>query len=237
VGFDRGGLLTEAIAKTPHAVLLLDEIEKAHPDVFSVLLQVMDHGTLTDNNGKKSDFRHVVLIMTSNVGARELTQVRVGFGERGFAGEDDKAYKNMFSPEFRNRLDARIQFKALDKGVMGSIVDKFVKELGAMLADKGVTISVTERARAWLGDKGYDPQNGARPLARVIDAEVKTAVRQARARRARRGRRGRRARDVRVHLGDGRGRGGRGVARHRTSAAFAWSGGERRYCTGPPVFL
>ncbi len=173
VGFDRGGLLTEAIAKTPHAVLLLDEIEKAHPDVFSVLLQVMDHGTLTDNNGKKSDFRHVVLIMTSNVGARELAQARVGFGERGTAGDDDKAYKNLFSPEFRNRLDARIMFKALDPAVMGSIVDKFVRELGAMLADKGVTISVTPRAKQYLGEKGYDPANGARPLARVIDGEVK----------------------------------------------------------------
>ncbi len=173
VGFDRGGLLTEAIAKTPHAVLLLDEIEKAHPDVFSVLLQVMDHGTLTDNNGKKSDFRHVVLIMTSNVGARDLAQARVGFGERGTAGEDDKAYKNLFSPEFRNRLDARIMFKALDPAVMGSIVDKFVSELGAMLADKGVTISVTPRAQKYLAEKGYDPANGARPLARVIDSEVK----------------------------------------------------------------
>jgi ATP-dependent Clp protease ATP-binding subunit ClpA len=173
VGFDRGGLLTEAIAKTPHAVLLLDEIEKAHPDVFSVLLQVMDHGTLTDNNGKKSDFRHVTLIMTSNVGARELSQARVGFGERGMAGEDDKAYKNVFSPEFRNRLDARIQFKALDPAVMGHIVEKFIRELGAMLADKNVTLSVTERAKKHLGEKGYDPTNGARPLARVIDSEVK----------------------------------------------------------------
>ena len=173
VGFDRGGLLTEAIAKNPHAVLLLDEIEKAHPDVFSVLLQVMDHGTLTDNNGKKSDFRHVVLIMTSNVGARDLAQARVGFGERGNAGDDDKAYKNMFSPEFRNRLDARIQFKPLDPAVMGSIVDKFIRELGAMLADKNVTISVSERAKKHLGEKGYDPANGARPLARVIDGDVK----------------------------------------------------------------
>jgi ATP-dependent Clp protease ATP-binding subunit ClpA len=173
VGFDRGGLLTEAIAKTPHAVLLLDEIEKAHPDVFSVLLQVMDHGTLTDNNGKKSDFRHVVLIMTSNVGAREIAMTRVGFGERGNAGDDDKAYKNLFSPEFRNRLDARIMFKALDPAVMGSIVDKFVRELGAMLADKNVTVSVSERAKKYLGEKGYDPANGARPLARVIDNEVK----------------------------------------------------------------
>ncbi len=173
VGFDRGGLLTEAIAKTPHAVLLLDEIEKAHPDVFSVLLQVMDHGTLTDNNGKKSDFRHVVLIMTSNVGARDLATSRVGFGERGNAGDDDKAYKNLFSPEFRNRLDARIQFKALDPAVMGSIVDKFVRELGLMLADKNVTISVTERAKKHFAGKGYDPANGARPLARVIDTDVK----------------------------------------------------------------
>ena len=173
VGFDRGGLLTEAIAKTPHAVLLLDEIEKAHPDVFSVLLQVMDHGTLTDNNGKKSDFRHIVLIMTSNVGARDLTQARVGFGERGNAGDDDKAYKNMFSPEFRNRLDARIQFKALDPAIMGSIVDKFIGELGAMLADKNVTVSVTDRAKKHLAEAGYDPANGARPLGRVIDNELK----------------------------------------------------------------
>jgi ATP-dependent Clp protease ATP-binding subunit ClpA len=173
VGFDRGGLLTEAVAKTPHAVLLLDEIEKAHPDVFQVLLQVMDHGTLTDNNGKKADFRHVALIMTSNVGARELAQSRVGFGDRGTAGDDDKAYKNTFSPEFRNRLDARIMFKALDKGVMGRIVDKFVRELEAMLADREVTISLTDAARAYLADKGYDPANGARPLARVIENELK----------------------------------------------------------------
>jgi ATP-dependent Clp protease ATP-binding subunit ClpA len=173
IGFDRGGLLTEAIAKTPHAVLLLDEIEKAHPDVFQVLLQVMDHGTLTDNNGKKSDFRHVVLIMTSNVGARDLAQVRVGFGERGMTGEDDKAYKNTFSPEFRNRLDARIPFSALDPAVMGSIVDKFVKELGVMLSEKNVTIEITPAARAYLADKGYDRANGARPLGRLIEDEVK----------------------------------------------------------------
>ena len=172
VGFDRGGLLTEAAAKTPHAVLLLDEIEKAHPDIFQVLLQVMDHGTLTDNNGKKSDFRHMVVIMTSKVGARELTQVRVGFGDRGVAGDDDKAYKNTFSPEFRNRLDARIMFKPLDPSVMGSIVDKFIKELGERLADRKATISVTDAARAYLSQKGYDPQFGARPLARVIENEV-----------------------------------------------------------------
>ncbi len=173
VGFDRGGLLTEAAAKTPHAVLLLDEIEKAHPDVFQVLLQVMDHGTLTDNNGKKSDFRHMVLIMTSNVGARELAQARVGFGERGVSGDDDRAYKNTFSPEFRNRLDARIMFCALDPSVMGSIVDKFIGELAAMLADREVTIDVTARAREELAKRGYDPANGARPLARVIENDIK----------------------------------------------------------------
>ncbi|EYF05319.1 ATP-dependent Clp protease ATP-binding subunit ClpA [Chondromyces apiculatus] len=173
VGFDRGGLLTEAAAKTPHAVLLLDEIEKAHPDVFQVLLQVMDHGTLTDNNGKKSDFRHMVLIMTSNVGARDLTQVRVGFGQRGVSGDDDRAYKNTFSPEFRNRLDGRIMFSSLDPAVMDSIVDKFVLELSAQLGDQGVTIEVTKAARQELAKQGYDPQNGARPLSRVIDQEIK----------------------------------------------------------------
>ncbi|XXU70052.1 ATP-dependent Clp protease ATP-binding subunit ClpA [Sorangium sp. So ce1097] len=173
VGFDRGGLLTEAAAKTPHAVLLLDEIEKAHPDVFQVLLQVMDHGTLTDNNGKKSDFRHMVLIMTSNIGARELAQARVGFGERGSAGDDDRAYKNTFSPEFRNRLDARIMFRPLDPSVMGSIVDKFIGELAAMLADRSVTVEVTDRARAELAKRGYDPANGARPLGRVIENDIK----------------------------------------------------------------
>ncbi|MBK8255182.1 MAG: ATP-dependent Clp protease ATP-binding subunit ClpA [Polyangiaceae bacterium] len=172
VGFDRGGLLTEAAAKTPHAVLLLDEIEKAHPDIFQVLLQVMDHGTLTDNNGKKSDFRHMVVIMTSNVGARELTQARVGFGDRGVSGDDDKAYKNTFSPEFRNRLDARIMFKALDPSIMGNIVDKFIKELGERLADRKATLSITDAARKYLSQKGYDPQFGARPLARVIETEV-----------------------------------------------------------------
>ncbi len=176
VGYDRGGLLTEAAAKTPHAVLLLDEIEKAHPDIFQVLLQVMDHGTLTDNNGKKADFRHMVLIMTSNVGARDLTTARVGFGDRGVVGDDDRAYKNLFSPEFRNRLDARVRFEPLDRGVMGSIVDKFVKELGALLFDRNVTIEVDEAAREHLADRGYDPMMGARPLARVIEDDVKTKL-------------------------------------------------------------
>jgi ATP-dependent Clp protease ATP-binding subunit ClpA len=173
VGFDRGGLLTEAAAKQPHAVLLLDEIEKAHEDIYQVLLQVMDHGTLTDNTGKKSDFRHIVLIMTSNVGARESEGTRVGFGERGKKGDEDRAYKNTFSPEFRNRLDARIRFKALDPSVMGNIVDKFVKELGALLGDREVSVEVDEPARKYLAEKGYDPENGARPLARVIEQEIK----------------------------------------------------------------
>ncbi len=176
VGFDRGGLLTEAIAKTPHAVLLLDEIEKAHPDIFQILLQVMDHGTLTDNNGKKSSFRHVVLIMTSNVGARDLAQSRVGFGDRGSAGDDDRAYKNTFSPEFRNRLDARIMFKPLDPSIMGHIVDKFVKEIGALVADRNVKLEVTEAARQYLAKKGYDPTFGARPLGRVIEQELKPRI-------------------------------------------------------------
>jgi ATP-dependent Clp protease ATP-binding subunit ClpA len=173
VGYDRGGLLTEAIAKTPHCVLLLDEIEKAHPDVFNVLLQVMDHGTLTDNNGKKADFRHVVLIMTSNVGASDLARKPVGFGERSSSGRDDVAMKNTFSPEFRNRLDGRISFDPLTPAVMGRVVDKFVVELGAQLAERNVTIELSDDARAYLADKGYDKDNGARPLSRLIQDEVK----------------------------------------------------------------
>ena len=173
VGYDRGGLLTEAIAKTPHAVLLLDEIEKAHPDVFNVLLQVMDHGSLTDNNGKKSDFRHVVLIMTSNVGAQDLARIRVGFGQQNRRGDDDKAYKNTFSPEFRNRLDARIRFDPLSREVMLSIVDKSIKELSAQLREREVSIELTERARRYLAIIGYDRDNGARPLARLVQERVK----------------------------------------------------------------
>ncbi|MCC6525116.1 MAG: ATP-dependent Clp protease ATP-binding subunit ClpA [Polyangiaceae bacterium] len=174
VGFDRGGLLTDAVNKTPHAVLLLDEVEKAHPDVFSVLLQVMDHGTLTDNNGRPTDFRHVVLIMTSNVGAQELSHSRLGFGKRDEQSpEGDRAYRNMFSPEFRNRLDARIHFKPLDPQVMGQIVDKYVRELGAQLADRKIEVAVDERARRVLGAIGYDKLNGARPLARVMDQLLK----------------------------------------------------------------
>jgi ATP-dependent Clp protease ATP-binding subunit ClpA len=173
VGFDQGGLLTDAIHKTPHAVLLLDEIEKAHPDLFNILLQVMDHGTLTDNNGRNSDFRHVVLIMTSNVGARDLSRRLPGFGAGERFGDTDEAFKRLFSPEFRNRLDAKVDFAPLDPGVMGQIVDKFIGELGVQLADRKVTIEVTPAARAVLATRGYDPLNGARPLARVIQDEVK----------------------------------------------------------------
>jgi ATP-dependent Clp protease ATP-binding subunit ClpA len=173
VGYDRGGLLTEAIAKTPHCVLLLDEIEKAHPDVFNVLLQVMDHGTLTDNNGKKADFRHVVLIMTSNVGAADLARRPVGFGDRSRAGQEDIALKSTFSPEFRNRLDARIAFDPLSPEVMSRVVDKFIVELGEQLAERNVTIELTPAARVYLADKGYDKDNGARPLARLLQDEIK----------------------------------------------------------------
>ncbi len=173
VGYDRGGLLTEAIAKTPHAVLLLDEIEKAHPDVFNVLLQVMDHGTLTDNNGKKSDFRHVILIMTSNVGAQDLQRGLMGFGSRDEAGRDDQALRNTFSPEFRNRLDARISFDALAPETMSRVVDKFIAELGKQLAERDVTLELSTSAREYLAEKGYDKHNGARPLGRLIQDEVK----------------------------------------------------------------
>ena len=173
VGYDRGGLLTEAVAKTPHAVLLLDEIEKAHPDVFNVLLQVMDHGTLTDNNGKQGDFRHVVLIMTSNVGAQDMARGMVGFGNRDTQGTDSLALRNTFSPEFRNRLDARIAFDPLSPAVMSRVVDKFIRELGDQLADRDVTIELAESARTYLAEKGYDKSNGARPLARLIQDEIK----------------------------------------------------------------
>jgi ATP-dependent Clp protease ATP-binding subunit ClpA len=173
VGFDQGGLLTDAVTKTPHAVLLLDEMEKAHPDVFNVLLQVMDHGRLTDNNGKSADFRHVILLMTSNVGARDLARRSVGFaGGKDVTGAD-REYQRMFSPEFRNRLDAKIAFDPLSRATMSSIVDKYVKELRLLLREKKVEIELTSAAREYLADKGYDPDFGARPLARVIQEDVK----------------------------------------------------------------
>ena len=175
VGFDQGGLLTDAIHQTPHAVLLLDEIEKAHPDLFNLLLQVMDHGSLTDNNGRKSDFRNVVLIMTSNVGARELSRRMPGFGGANDLrmGDSDEAFKRSFSPEFRNRLDAKIDFAPLDRAVMLQIVDKFIGELRLQLAERKVTVEVSEAARGYLADRGHDPMNGARPLGRVIQDEIK----------------------------------------------------------------
>jgi ATP-dependent Clp protease ATP-binding subunit ClpA len=178
VGYDRGGLLTEAVAKTPHAVLLLDEIEKAHPDVFNLLLQVMDHGTLTDTNGKRTDFRHVTLLMTSNVGARELAARAPGFGELGPAGaardsDGDRAVERLFSPEFRNRLDARLRFAPLSPEVMELIVEKMIAELAAQLAERKVTIELTPEARRLLAERGHDPAFGARPLGRVIDETVK----------------------------------------------------------------
>ena len=173
VGFDQGGLLTDSVNKTPHAVLLLDEIEKAHGDVFNLLLQVMDHGTLTDNNGRKADFRHVVLLMTSNVGAREMATGTLGFGDRTNVGKDDKAFEQMFSPEFRNRLDARIPFASLSPEIMEQIVDKFVWKLEGQLADRKVSLELTDVARAHLAEKGYDPVFGARPLERVIQETIK----------------------------------------------------------------
>jgi ATP-dependent Clp protease ATP-binding subunit ClpA len=173
VGFDQGGLLTDAIHKTPHAVLLLDEIEKAHPDLFNILLQVMDHGALTDNNGRQSDFRHVVLIMTSNVGARDLSKHMPGFGASDRFGDSDEAFKRMFSPEFRNRLDAKVDFAPLGAAEMLQIVDKFITELSGQLAERKVTIELSPSARDYLAKKGHDPMNGARPLARVIQEEVK----------------------------------------------------------------
>ena len=173
VGFEQGGLLTDAIAKTPHAVVLLDEIEKAHPDVFNVLLQVMDHGKLTDNNGKTTDFRHVILLMTSNVGARDLARRAVGFGAGRSEGDAEREYKRMFSPEFRNRLDSRIEFNALTREIMFHIVDKFLLELDGQLVSKHVSMDATDAAREYLAEKGYDPDFGARPLARLLQEEVK----------------------------------------------------------------
>jgi ATP-dependent Clp protease ATP-binding subunit ClpA len=173
VGYDQGGLLTEAVTKHPHAVLLLDELEKAHPDVFNLLLQVMDHGTLTDNNGRKADFRNVILIMTTNAGAEEGARSSIGFTEQNHATDSFKALERSFSPEFRNRLDAILQFKPLDISVVGSVVDKFIFELEALLADKNVTLSLDAGARNWLAVRGYDAKMGARPMARLIQEKIK----------------------------------------------------------------
>lgn len=173
VGFDQGGLLTDAITKHPHSVLLLDEIEKAHTDVFNLLLQVMDHGTLTDNNGRKADFRNVFLIMTTNAGAERMGRASMGFTKQDHTGDDAQEIQRMFSPEFRNRLDATIHFKALDEHTILHVVNKFIVELEAQLADKNVTIEVDEAARAWLSRHGHDPSMGARPMARLIQEKIK----------------------------------------------------------------
>jgi ATP-dependent Clp protease ATP-binding subunit ClpA len=176
VGFDQGGLLTDAIDQHPHAVLLLDEIEKAHPDLFNILLQVMDHGRLTDHNGKTVDFRNVILIMTTNAGASDLAKNAIGFGREKREGDDIEAINRMFTPEFRNRLDAVIGFASLTPEIVGRVVDKFVMQLEAQLADRQVTIELTDGARAWLARKGYDPLFGARPLGRTIQEHIKRAL-------------------------------------------------------------
>ena len=175
IGFDQGGLLTEQIRKSPHSVLLLDEIEKAHPDLINILLQVFDHGTLTDNNGKKADFRNVIIIMSSNAGAREMSSKTIGFGDPKSDVQDKgkTAIERLFSPEFRNRLDAIITFNALDRKIMEQVVDKFIRELEAQIADRKVAIHMSPGARSWLGKNGYDSRYGARPLARLIQTEVK----------------------------------------------------------------
>ncbi len=175
IGFDQGGLLTDGIRKHPHSVLLLDEIEKAHPDLFNILLQVLDYATLTDNNGKKADFRNVIVILTSNAGAREMSTQTIGFGDSGkdVASKGKKAVEKFFSPEFRNRLDGIISFNALDVKIMEKIVDKFILELNGQLAEKKVFLKISHEARTWLAGKGHDPRYGARPLSRVIQTEIK----------------------------------------------------------------
>ena len=173
VGFDQGGLLTEAITKHPHCVLLLDEIEKAHPDVFNLLLQVMDHGTLTDNNGRKADFRHVIIVMTTNAGALEMARPSIGFTHADNASDGLEAIRRIFTPEFRNRLDAVIQFASLDPVTIERVVDKLIVEVEAQLEQKGVTITLDDAARRWIAKEGYDPKMGARPMARTIQEHIK----------------------------------------------------------------
>jgi ATP-dependent Clp protease ATP-binding subunit ClpA len=173
VGYDQGGLLTEAVSKTPHCVLLLDEIEKAHMEVYNLLLQVMDHGTLTDNNGRKADFRNVILIMTTNAGAEHMERPSIGFTEQDHAKDGMEILKKLFTPEFRNRLDGVVQFNRLSRDVIMSVVDKFLVELQAQLDEKHVMLDVSQSARQWLADKGYDRDMGARPMARIIQEQIK----------------------------------------------------------------
>jgi ATP-dependent Clp protease ATP-binding subunit ClpA len=174
VGFDLGGELTEQVRKHPHAVLLLDEIEKAHPKIFNVLLQIMDYGTLTDNAGRKADFRNIAIVMTSNAGARDLEQRTTGFltDPSDTRSKGEKALQRLFSPEFRNRLDAIVSFDALPPEIVRRIVRKFVAQLGERATDRGVTYEITEAAEKWLAEKGYDPKLGARPLQRLIQKEL-----------------------------------------------------------------
>ncbi len=176
VGFDQGGLLTEEINKHPHSVLLLDEIEKAHPDVFNLLLQVMDHGTLTDNNGRKADFRNVIIVMTTNAGASDAARASIGFTTQDHSSDAMEAVRKFFTPEFRNRLDAIIQFNGLDRDTILSVVDKFLFELEQQLEEKRVSMTVTPEVREWLAARGYDPQMGARPMARMIQEHIKKAL-------------------------------------------------------------
>ncbi|HRQ28244.1 AAA family ATPase, partial [Hyphomicrobium sp.] len=173
VGFDQGGLLTDGVDQHPHCVLLLDEIEKAHPDLFNILLQVMDHGKLTDHNGKSVDFRNVILIMTTNAGASDMARPPMGFNREKREGEDTEAVNRLFTPEFRNRLDAVIPFAALPPDVIAMVVEKFIFQLEAQLADRGVMIELSEGAQKWIAEKGYDDKFGARPLARVIQEHIK----------------------------------------------------------------
>ena len=173
VGFDQGGLLTDAVLKHPHAVVLLDEIEKAHPEVFNILLQVMDHGRLTDNNGRQVDFRNVILVMTTNAGAQESSRRSIGFAEQDHSTDAMEIIRKGFSPEFRNRLDGIIQFAPLDERTIGSVVDKFVMQLEEQLGQKNVTITLDEQSRAWLATEGYDAKMGARPMARVLQEHIK----------------------------------------------------------------
>ncbi|HEX6259548.1 MAG TPA: AAA family ATPase, partial [Woeseiaceae bacterium] len=173
VGYDQGGLLTEAVSKNPHAVVLLDEIEKAHPEVFNLLLQVMDHGTLTDNNGRKADFRNIVIVMTTNAGAQEMSRASIGFTHQDHSSDGLAIIKKSFSPEFRNRLDAIIQFAALDEHSIARVVDKLVVELEAKLSSNNVTLELDDAARKWIAERGYDPKMGARPMARIIQEHIK----------------------------------------------------------------
>ncbi len=173
VGYDQGGLLTDAVDQSPHCVILLDEIEKAHPDIYNILLQVMDHGRLTDSNGKKIDFRNVILVMTTNAGAMEMSREAIGFGAGVREGDDEEAIKKLFTPEFRNRLDATVPFRNLSVEVMGQVVEKFILELEMQLEERKVNISLTPAAKTWLSEKGYDRLYGARPLARTIQEYIK----------------------------------------------------------------